>query len=78
MNWYVSYPQHEFQPMYVLVLTMVYLSVTVDSPLPPGHYLDTEAMLKIKVEVAHPLVTPTQLASKQQLISTKEVSDSRG
>ena len=45
----------------------------MDSPLKGGHYLDSHAMLKIKVELAYPLITPNQLATKEELETTNEV-----
>ena len=38
-----------------------------------GHYLDSEAMLKIRVDIAYPLVTLEQVAH-QETISTEHVS----
>ncbi|XP_013407741.1 uncharacterized protein LOC106171815 [Lingula anatina] len=39
----------------------------VDTPLPVGHYLQSHAMLKVRFELAYPLVTPSELAAKGEL-----------
>ena len=44
----------------------------VDAPLKRGHYMDSEAMMKIRVDIAYPLVTPKQVAQKAT-ISTEQV-----
>ena len=47
--------------------------VSVDRPLPSGHYMRSGAALKIHVELAHPLITPEKLATKEDLESTPQV-----
>ena len=47
--------------------------ITVDAPLAVGHYLESGASLKIKVELAYPLTTPGQVAAKKDLPVTPEV-----
>ena len=42
---------------------------TADAPLAAGHY----SVLKIKVEVAHPLVTTNQLAANEPLPTSSQV-----
>lgn len=44
----------------------------VDSPMPSGHYMSSHTMLKIKVELAHPLVTPEKVAAKEYIETTSE------
>ncbi|KAL4225876.1 hypothetical protein ACF0H5_013865 [Mactra antiquata] len=44
----------------------------VDSPMPSGHYMSCNTMLKIKVELAQPLVTPQLVAAKQHIDSTDQ------
>lgn len=46
---------------------------SVDSPMPAGHYMSNNTMLKIKVELANPLVTPEGVAAKEHIETTKEV-----
>ena len=45
----------------------------VDKPYYAGHYVQSNAMLKVKVELAHPLTTPTEVAAKQPLTTTPQV-----
>ena len=45
----------------------------VDTPMPAGHYLQSGASLKVKVEVAYPLLSPEEVASKEDSASTLEV-----
>ncbi|XP_067683346.1 uncharacterized protein [Haliotis asinina] len=44
----------------------------VDCPLSTGHYLNTSATLKVKIELAHPLTTPSRVSAKEPLLSTNE------
>ncbi|KAL8603356.1 hypothetical protein ACOMHN_039719 [Nucella lapillus] len=44
----------------------------VDIPLSSGGYQRSGAALKIQVELAHPLITTTQLAAKEELESTQQ------
>lgn len=46
----------------------------MDKPYNAGHYVQSNAMLKVKVELANPLTTPTEVAAKQPLSSTPQVS----
>ncbi|CAG5119279.1 unnamed protein product, partial [Candidula unifasciata] len=39
----------------------------VDQPLSSGHYIQENAMLKVKIQLAHPLNTPTSLLSKDYI-----------
>jgi hypothetical protein len=48
--------------------------VAVEKPLPAGRYVKAGATLKVQVELAHPLVTPQQLAAKEDLPTTTQVS----
>ena len=45
-----------------------------ETPFKVGSYLNSDAMLKIRVEVAHPLSTPAQIAAKPHFDATMEVS----
>ncbi len=47
---------------------------TADVPLPSGHYLQSNAVLKMKVEIAHPLISPEQLAANDPVPTTSHVS----
>ena len=38
-----------------------------------GHYVSSNTMIKIKVELAHPLVTPETVAAKVIIPVTNEV-----
>ncbi|XP_052781235.1 uncharacterized protein LOC128217855 isoform X2 [Mya arenaria] len=49
----------------------------VDSPMPGGHYIQTNTMLKVKVELAQPLVTPQEVANKGHIETTNECPFSR-
>ncbi|XP_076468773.1 uncharacterized protein LOC143299450 isoform X2 [Babylonia areolata] len=44
----------------------------VDRPLSSGGYMASGATLKIQVELAHPIITPQQLATKEELESTPQ------
>ncbi|RUS70710.1 hypothetical protein EGW08_021530 [Elysia chlorotica] len=44
----------------------------VERPLSAGQYVQDTAMLKVKIEVAHPLTTPTKLAAKEYIPTSKE------
>lgn len=44
----------------------------VDSPLPGGHYLSSHTMLKVKVELAHPLVPPESVTKRETVETSKE------
>ncbi|XP_053378149.1 uncharacterized protein LOC123529262 isoform X2 [Mercenaria mercenaria] len=44
----------------------------VDSPMPAGHYMSNNTMLKIKVELSQPLVTPYDVAAKDHIETTDE------
>ena len=46
----------------------------MDKPLVAGHYMKSGAQLKVHIELAHPLVTPEQLAAKEDKIATEQVS----
>lgn len=46
----------------------------MDGPLQTGHYVQTNAMLKVKVELTYPLITPDRVVAKQQVEVTHEVS----
>ena len=41
--------------------------------MPAGHYVSNHTMLKIKVELAHPLTTPERVAAKESIPTTPEV-----
>ena len=45
----------------------------MDKPLNAGHYVQSNTMLKVKVELAHPLATPEEVAAKQPMATTAEV-----
>ena len=45
----------------------------VATPLPVGHYLEANAMLKIRVEVAYPLTTPASTAANDLQPIPKQV-----
>ena len=49
------------------------MSVPVDSPFQAGHYLPSGASLKVKIELAHPLITANQIAAKEEVNSTEKV-----
>lgn len=44
-----------------------------DSPLSTGHYIESHSVLKISLHLAHPLVTPVQLAEGHQIKSSEQV-----
>ncbi|GFS25099.1 hypothetical protein ElyMa_003432800 [Elysia marginata] len=44
----------------------------VERPLSAGQYVQDTAMLKVKIELAHPLTTPSKLASKEYIPTSKE------
>ncbi|KAK6176744.1 hypothetical protein SNE40_014985 [Patella caerulea] len=44
----------------------------VEKPLPAGHYLKHNTMLKVKIELAVPLVTPDKIQAKEDLATTFE------
>ncbi|XP_056000936.1 uncharacterized protein LOC130048351 isoform X2 [Ostrea edulis] len=44
----------------------------VDKPYNAGHYVQSNAMLKVKVELAHSLTTPEEVAAKQPLITSPQ------
>ncbi|KAL5013481.1 hypothetical protein ScPMuIL_007751 [Solemya velum] len=44
----------------------------VDGPLQAGHYVQANAMLKVKVELTYPLITPDRVVAKQQVEVTQE------
>ncbi|XP_069101496.1 uncharacterized protein [Argopecten irradians] len=44
----------------------------VDRPISAGHYVSSNTMMKIKIELAHPLTTPEKVAIHQPLGSTRE------
>lgn len=46
---------------------------SVDKPYNAGHYVQSNAMLKVKVELAHSLTTPEEVAAKQPLITSPQV-----
>lgn len=48
-------------------------SITVERPLTAGDYIQDTAMLKVKIELAHPLSTPSKLAAKEDISTTNEV-----
>ncbi|KAH3893051.1 hypothetical protein DPMN_017190 [Dreissena polymorpha] len=49
----------------------------VDGPLATGHYMSSHTMLKVKVELAQPLVTPEEVAAKRHIATTEECPFSR-
>lgn len=63
--------QFYFDGVLILVLLLFF---SVDKPYNAGHYVQSNAMLKVKVELANPLTTPTEVAAKQPLSSTPQVS----
>ena len=44
-----------------------------DAPLPAGHYVDAQSVVKLSVHLAHPLVTTIQLAEGRQIRSSEQV-----
>ncbi|XP_048243138.1 uncharacterized protein LOC124146111 isoform X2 [Haliotis rufescens] len=44
----------------------------VDRPLSTGHYQNASATLKVKIELAFPLTTPSRVSAKEPLLSTNE------
>lgn len=44
----------------------------VERPLSAGQYVQDTAMLKVKIELAHPLTTPTKLAAKEYIPTSKQ------
>ncbi|XP_033746510.1 uncharacterized protein LOC117331748 isoform X3 [Pecten maximus] len=44
----------------------------VDRPISAGHYVSSNTMMKIKVELAHPLTTPDKVAIREPFGSTRE------
>ena len=45
-----------------------------DAPLASGHYIESHSVVKISIHLAHPLVTPVQLAEGRQLQSSEQVN----
>ena len=45
-----------------------------EPPMAPGAYMDSHTMVKVRLEVAVPLVTPQEVATKPYLQPTVEVS----
>ena len=39
-----------------------------------GHYVSSNTMIKVKVELAHPLITPEKVAAKEIIPVTNEVT----
>ena len=46
----------------------------VDKPLQSGHYVQSNAMLKVKVELAYPLVSVEKVSAKIEYPLTIEVT----
>ena len=46
-----------------------------DVPLAAGHYLENSSALKIKVEIAQPLVTVNQIAANEPIPTSSQVKD---
>ena len=44
-----------------------------DVPLAAGHYLENSSALKIKVEIAQPLVTVNQIAANEPIPTSSQV-----
>ena len=44
-----------------------------ERPLSAGHYIQDTAMLKVKIELAHPLTSPKKLAAKEYIPTSREV-----
>lgn len=61
------------KPVKLNIIYMHSYCFSVDSPMPGGHYISSNTMLKIKVELAHPLATPEMVAAKQHIETTNEV-----
>lgn len=53
----------------------LYAICLVEPPIHAGAYVDSGAMLKIRVEIAYPLVTPAAVAAKTDIGVTNEVSE---
>jgi len=49
------------------------LKIPVDRPLTSGEYVKNNTMVKIKIELAHPLTTPEKVASREKLQTTQQV-----
>ena len=45
-----------------------------DTPLPPGNYVDAHTTVKVRLEVAVPLATPEDIATKPNLPTSIEVT----
>ncbi|PIK33636.1 hypothetical protein BSL78_29553, partial [Apostichopus japonicus] len=43
-----------------------------DEPLPAGHYIDAGTQMKVKVQVAYPLISPAELQSKPPMTTPLE------
>ncbi|XP_063952895.1 uncharacterized protein LOC129255695 [Lytechinus pictus] len=48
-----------------------------DEPLPVGHYIDSDARLKVRLEVAHAITTPQKVQSKPEVETPAESPFSR-
>ena len=52
----------------------VKILIAEDEPLPVGHYIDSGARLKVRVEVAHPITTPQEVHEKPEMDTPIEVN----
>ncbi|CAL1542846.1 unnamed protein product [Lymnaea stagnalis] len=44
----------------------------VDGPLPAGHYLENSSMLKVKIELAQPIISPANVVAKEIIPTSRE------
>ena len=51
-----------------------FILIAEDEPLPVGHYIDSGARLKVRVEVAHPITTPQEVHEKPEMDTPIEVN----
>ena len=58
-----------------IIKCILFFFLLADVPLAAGHYLENSSALKIKVEIAQPLVTANQLAANEPIPTSSQVKD---
>ena len=57
------------------IINYILFLLLADVPLAAGHYLENSSALKIKVEIAQPLVTVNQIAANEPIPTSSQVKD---